>query len=204
MIMSDKRLKVCLRGAAVFLAVSIVFCIAVICGVNIQKSNMEKQRLDTETKLAEMQMPTFAPQSTEEVKSDGDGATDESNAVKTAADALGIDDVTVGKSQSGAGKKVIVLDAGHGKSSSEMTSDEKQPKVMNITSQKVIGANGDTIKTVHSAKIVTAAVVQACRLKTRRVGIQWVMPTEIQNRKSILTMPWRHKSILNKWVMKFV
>ena len=46
MIMSDKRLKVCLRGAAVFLAVSIVFCIAVICGVNIQKSNMEKQRLD--------------------------------------------------------------------------------------------------------------------------------------------------------------
>ena len=75
---------------------------------------------------------------------------------------------------------------------------------MNITSQKVIGANGDTIKTVHSAKIVTAAVVQACRLKTRRVGIQWVMPTEIQNRKSILTMPWRHKSILNKWVMKFV
>ena len=123
--MSDKRLKVCLRGAAVFLAVSIVFCIAVICGVNIQKSNMEKQRLDTETKLAEMQMPTFAPQSTEEVKSDGDGATGESNAVKTAADALGIDDVTAGKSQSGAGKKVIVLDAGHGKSSSEMTSDEK-------------------------------------------------------------------------------
>ena len=168
MIMSDKRLKVCLRGAAVFLAVSIVFCIAVICGVNIQKSNMEKQRLDTETKLAEMQMPTFAPQSTEEVKSDGDGATGESNAVKTAADALGIDDV------------------------------------MNITSQKVIGANGDTIKTVHSAKIVTAAVVQACRLKTRRVGIQWVMPTEIQNRKSILIMPWRHKSILNKWAMKFV
>ena len=85
MIMSDKRLKVCFRGAAVFLAVSIVFCIAVICGVNIQKSNMEKQRLDTETKLAEMQMPTFAPQSTEEVKSDGDGATGESNAVKTAA-----------------------------------------------------------------------------------------------------------------------
>ena len=173
MIMSDKRLKVCLRGAAVFLAVSIVFCIAVICGVNIQKSNMEKQRLDTETKLAEMQMPTFAPQSTEEVKSDGDGATGESNAVKTAADALGIDDVTAGKSQSGAGKKVI-------------------------------GANGDTIKTAHSAKIVTAAVVQACRLKTRRVGIQWAMPTEIQNRKSILTMPWRHKSILNKWVMKSV
>lgn len=97
MIMSDKRLKVCLRGAAVFLAVSIVFCIAVICGVNIQKSNMEKQRLDTETKLAEMQMPTFAPQSTEEVKSDGDGATGESNAVKTVADALGIDDVTAGK-----------------------------------------------------------------------------------------------------------
>ena len=31
----------------------------------------------------------------------------------------------MGKSQSGAGKKVIVLDAGHGKSSSEMTSDEK-------------------------------------------------------------------------------
>ena len=123
--MSDKRLKVCLRGAAVFLAVSIVFCIAVICGVNIQKSNMEKQRLDTETKLAEMQMPTFAPQSTEEVKNDGDGATGESNAVKTAADTLGIDDVTAGKSQSGAGKKVIVLDAGHGKSSSEMTSDEK-------------------------------------------------------------------------------
>ena len=70
-------------------------------------------------------MPTFAPQSTEEVKNDGDGATGESNAVKTAADALGIDDVTVGQSQSGAGKKVIVLDAGHGKSSSEMTSDEK-------------------------------------------------------------------------------
>ena len=191
--MSDKRLKVCLRGAAVFLAVSIVFCIAVICGVNIQKSNMEKQRLDTETKLAEMQMPTFAPQSTEEVKSDGDGATGESNAVKTAADALGIDDVTVGQSQSGAGKKVIVLDAGHGKSSSEMTSDEKTAE-----------GYGDTIKTVHSAKIVTAAVVQACRPKTRRVGIQWVMPTEIQNRKSILTMPWRHKSILNKWVMKSV
>ena len=75
--------------------------------------------------LRKCKVPTFAPQSTEEVKSDGDGATGESNAVKTAADALGIDDVTAGKSQSGAGKKVIVLDAGHGKSSSEMTSDEK-------------------------------------------------------------------------------
>ena len=119
MIMSDKRLKVCLRGAAVFLAVSIVFCIAVICGVNIQKSNMEKQRLDTETKLAEMQMPTFAPQSTEEVKNDGDGATGESNAVKAAADAVGIDDVTAGKSQCGGGRKVIVLDAVDGRSSCE-------------------------------------------------------------------------------------
>ena len=166
---------------------------------------MEKgNALIPKPKLAEMQMPTFAPQSTEEVKSDGDGATDESNAVKTAADALGIDDVTVGKSQSGAGKKVIVLDAGHGKSSSEMTSDEKTAEGYEYNESKGIGANGDTIKTVHSAKIVTAAVVQACRLKTRRVGIQWVMPTEIQNRKSILTMPWRHKSILNKWVMKFV
>ena len=75
---------------------------------------------------------------------------------------------------------------------------------MNITSQREIGANGDTIKTAHLAKIVMVAVVQACRPKTRRVGIQWVMPTEIQNRKSILTMPWRHKSILSKWVMKSV
>lgn len=126
--MNDKRLKVCLRIAAIFLAVSIVFCIAVICGVNIQKSNMEKQRLDTETKLAEMQMPTFEPKSTEEVQSDEeqtDNAISENSAAKAAADALGIDDVTVGRSQSVAGKKVIVLDAGHGKSSSEMTADEK-------------------------------------------------------------------------------
>ncbi len=51
-----------------------------------------------------------------------------SNAVKTAADALGIDDVTAGKKSIRAGKKVIVLDAGHGKSSSEMTSDEKNSR----------------------------------------------------------------------------
>ena len=165
---------------------------------------MEKQRLDTETKLAEMQMPTFAPQSTEEVKSDGDGATGESNAVKTAADALGIDDVTAGKSQSGAGKKVIVLDAGHGKSSSEMTSDEKTAEGYEYIESKGNWGEWRHYKNGTFGENCHGAVVQACRLKTRRVGIQWAMPTEIQNRKSILTMPWRHKSILNKWVMKSV
>ena len=111
---------------------------------------------------------------------------------------MGIDDVTVGQSQSGAGKKVIVLDAGHGKSSSEMTSDEKTAEGYEYNESKEIGANGDTIKRQHLAKIVMVAVVQACRPKTRRVGIQWVMPTEIQNRKSILTMPWRHKKYLEQ------
>lgn len=89
---------------------------------------MEKKRLDTETKLAEMQMPTFEPKPTEYVQSDeeqADNAIAESSAAKAAADALGIDDVTVGSSQSSTGKKVIVIDAGHGKSSSAMTADEK-------------------------------------------------------------------------------
>ena len=121
-------------------------------------------------------MPTFAPQSTEEVKSDGDGATGESNAVKTAADALGIDDVTAGKSQSGAGKKVIVLDAGHGKSSSEMTSDEKTAEGYEYNESKGNWGEWRHYKKRYiRRKIVTAAVVQACRLKTRRVGIQWAM-----------------------------
>ena len=55
MIMSDKRLKVCLRGAGSVFGGVDSFLYSCNMRSEYTKSNMEKQRLDTETKLAEMQ-----------------------------------------------------------------------------------------------------------------------------------------------------
>ena len=60
--MSDKKLKILLRSAAVFLLVSVIFCIFAVCRNNSQKKYMEQQRLANEIKLAELQMPTAEPE----------------------------------------------------------------------------------------------------------------------------------------------
>lgn len=117
--MNDKRLKICLKVAVIFLIVSVVFCIVSVCVVSNQKKNMEQRRVENEIKLAEMQMPTFSPVETVAPTE-----------VPTATDALSAAKILYGEDieniQSTAeDKKVVVIDAGHGKSSSEMTSDEK-------------------------------------------------------------------------------
>lgn len=118
--MSDKRLKLLLRTATVFLVLSVVFCIFAVCRNNSQKKYMEEQRLANETKLAELQMPTFAPER-EEKKEITDA--------KEAEEAIALDGYSASEpaaNTAGTAKKVIVLDAGHGKSSSAMSAEEKQ------------------------------------------------------------------------------
>lgn len=109
--MSDKRLKLLVKAAAVFLAVSVVFCVFAVYGNYKQKKYMEEQRLINETKLAEMQQPTL------------ESAND--SAVFSAEENNDEPDGEEVYSQSFREKKIVVLDAGHGKSSAEMTAEEK-------------------------------------------------------------------------------
>ena len=109
-----------------FLAIVDSFCIAVICGVNIQKIIWKSNALIRNQTCGNAN--AYVCTAVDEVKSDGDGAT-VNNAVKTAADALGIDDITMVKVNPEQLKKVVNNSAGHGKSSSrEMTSDEKNSR----------------------------------------------------------------------------
>ncbi|MGN0106884.1 MAG: N-acetylmuramoyl-L-alanine amidase, partial [Hominilimicola sp.] len=117
--MSDNKLKLLLRGALAFLLVSVVFCIFAVCHNNSQKKYMEQQRLSNETKLAELQMPTVAPEQ------ESDNITNTENTVEAIV-LEGDSPVQEAKETVSAAKAVIVLDAGHGKSSSEMSEEEKK------------------------------------------------------------------------------
>lgn len=107
--MNDKILKRILTGAVIFFAAAVIFCIAAIVITSKQNSDMEQKRLENETKLAQLQLPTFAPETETPVITE-----------IPAPDADAVPAVAPVKSG-----KIVVLDAGHGKSSSEMSSDEK-------------------------------------------------------------------------------
>ncbi len=111
--MSDKKLKWLLRIAATFLVASVVFCVFAMCSADKQKKELEQKRLDNETEIAMMQMPTFKP---------SQDAEDDNQTAEANAPISGEEDI---ESEPQTEKKVIVLDAGHGKLSSEMTSEEK-------------------------------------------------------------------------------
>ena len=116
--MSDKKLKLLLRGAIVFLLVSVIFCIFAVCRNNSQKKYMEQQRLNNESRLAELQMPTFEP---EQKKDDTGYTVNKEEAIVLEGDSI---KETVNETVSSA-RTVIVLDAGHGKPSSAMSAEEK-------------------------------------------------------------------------------
>ncbi len=118
--MNEKKLGVILKIAAVFLVVSVAFCIFAIAHTTNQKQYMEQRRLDNETEIAMMQMPTFEPaQETEDIDAviaqAGEYASDNSEPSAN-TDTTGIT----------ANKTVVVIDAGHGKSSSAMSTEEKR------------------------------------------------------------------------------
>lgn len=116
--MNDKKLRLLLKAASAFLVISLVFCIYAVCRNNSQKKYMEEQRLANETKLAELQMPTLEP----EQENENDETADAEEAIVLEGDSVSVPSY----SAAGKAKKVIVLDAGHGKSSSAMSADEKK------------------------------------------------------------------------------
>ena len=114
--MNDNKLNLILKLAVIYLALSVVFCIFALFYTQNVKTGMEKDRVENETKIAEMQMPELdeskvgakaapAPEKKDDgvIALEGDKTNEPSVPQKT----------------------VVVLDAGHGKSSSEMSSDEK-------------------------------------------------------------------------------
>lgn len=114
--MSDKKLKMLLIISAAFLALSVVFCIVTVFIANSQNKYMEKQHLANEVELAKLQMPTFTPKP--EPTPDIDESTEVANVITGGI----AEHASEGIPQQ---KKIIVLDAGHGKSSSSMSSEEK-------------------------------------------------------------------------------
>lgn len=111
--MNDNKLNLILKLSVIYLALSVVFCIFALFYTQSVQTGMEKDRVENETKIAEMQMPEL------------DGS---KGGAKTTPVPEGKDDGVIaleGDKTTEPQKTVIVLDAGHGKSSSEMSSDEK-------------------------------------------------------------------------------
>ncbi|MCD8181557.1 MAG: N-acetylmuramoyl-L-alanine amidase [Firmicutes bacterium] len=96
--MNDKRLKLLLKASLIFLAAAVIFCIIAVCASNRQEKHNGEQNVIIETEEP-------APSPTEEP---APSPTEEPTPEPTET-----------------AKTVIVLDAGHGKSSSQMTDDEK-------------------------------------------------------------------------------
>lgn len=111
--MSDEKIKLITRLASIFLIFCVIFCIGAVCVSKSQKNYMESQRLENETKLALMQMPSAAPADEAAEKED---ITELSGRTNNSRADTPLSDNT---------RKVVVLDAGHGKSSSAMSDDEK-------------------------------------------------------------------------------
>lgn len=111
--MNDNKLNVILKLSLVYLALAAVLCISAIIYTQSAKTDAEQKRLDNEITLAKMQMPSLEDKQTE----DGgkNKATGALGVISLIGDALSAEEH----------KTVIVLDAGHGKSSSRMSSDEK-------------------------------------------------------------------------------
>lgn len=92
----------------------------------------------------------------------------------------------------------------NGKSSSEMTSDEKTAEGYEYNESKGNWGEWRHYKNGTFGENCHGSGCTGLSPENASCWYSMAMPTEIQNRKSILTMPWRHKSILNKWVMKSV
>ena len=113
--MSDNKLNLILKLAVIYLGLSVVFCIFALFYTRSVTTDMDNRRIANETEIAGMQLPDI------NVPDDGGDTAEptdnENNIIASEEDNLYIDSLNK--------KKVIVLDAGHGKSSSNMTSDEK-------------------------------------------------------------------------------
>lgn len=114
--MNDNKLNLILKLSVIYLALSVIFCIFALFYTQSVKTDMEKERLENETKIAEMQMPELGGKS--------DGSTPEPT--KTEEDIIALDGDKDAANPTAPQKTVVVLDAGHGKSSSDMSSEEKR------------------------------------------------------------------------------
>ena len=111
--MSDNKLNLVLKLAVVYLILSIIFCIFSLFYTQSTQVDMENNRLQNETEIAQMQMPEINEDSYIEYTFEEDE--DEESIITPDGDSL----------PASSSKTVVVLDAGHGKSSSSMSSDEK-------------------------------------------------------------------------------
>lgn len=124
--MNDNQLNVILKLSVIYLVVSLMLCIFAIFYTQSLKTDAEQKRLENETKLAQMQMPELkTPEATPEPEK-----RTEVQETQEALAALGMNAPDgmapeAGASAATTGKKIIVLDAGHGKPSSSMSRDEK-------------------------------------------------------------------------------
>ncbi len=114
--MNDNKLNLILKLSVIYLALSVIFCIFALFYTRSVKTDMEDKRVENETKIAEMQMPELSD------KTKGNNTPEP---IKTEEDVIALDGDKVTEPNTAVQKTVVVLDAGHGKSSSEMSSDEK-------------------------------------------------------------------------------
>ena len=126
-VMSDRTLKIILRAATGVLLLSIIFCVTAIVLSQSQQSEMEQQRVDNETEIANMQMPEFSSKDNEDTENNESGEKKDNpqEIIVPEPDEKTGTGSAAGQSAPTSEKKVIVLDAGHGKSSSAMTKEEK-------------------------------------------------------------------------------
>ena len=116
--MNDNKLNLILKLSVIYLVVALILCVFAIFYTQSLKNDADEKRLENEIQLAEMQMP-YLEEPVITPAPEGNGSTEE-------AIALSGDRITdEGGLAVASGKKIIVLDAGHGKSSSSMSSDEK-------------------------------------------------------------------------------
>ncbi len=129
----DKQLKILLSCSVVFLIIAVTFCIIAAELSSERKTEAEKMRLENETKLAELQMGNIVTASKTEKDTDADKNYDvtqsaEYNILYPNGTSSGASSVTEQSetTSTSVSKKIIVLDAGHGKSSSQMSQQEKE------------------------------------------------------------------------------
>lgn len=122
--MRDNKLGLMLRLAVIYLAVASAVCVFAVTCTKLAETDAEKKRLDNETKIAMMQMPSL----------------DEAAVYKESGAKRPISTLIHGKLTEEK-KIVIVLDAGHGKSSSAMSAEEKKDEGYEYNEQ--LGAWGE-------------------------------------------------------------
>ena len=121
--MNDNKLNLILKLSLIYLIIALILCVFAIFYTQSLKRDLEEKQQQTGIQVAQAQIsstdnpsPTLLPQNTK--------TPDDVTVLSGEKMANGAAAVT-GAGASGSGKKVIVLDPGHGKSSSAMSSDEK-------------------------------------------------------------------------------